>query len=348
MDVVHVNVITLDPWITFVTLSLVSASAGVTRMEDSVTNANQDSGTIQTVNDVTVTDTQILVTPRLEPVLGVVTTLQDRIVKFVSEDSMEIHSLDMTSLADHVHVQVSLDPVSHMQTLVTWIQELETLSVAVFLDTLEKDVIGVTTTTTEIRPFLVEVVRNVNVTETLTLLLKETVTLEAESVSDVCMKRKDSTVNDVDQDGSATPRNNSVLDVFAMILELIGKGMVFVMQPQDSVPVTPTWLERNVMNVHPITGTLPRAKDANPVTVTRKEVTPSSVTCSKVFATANLDSVEDDVMSVKPITGATLVSSVSVSNQQPQVPISSNFNSSNYLLFSLIIFSSLIVILYPF
>lgn len=222
----------------------------------------------------------------------------------------------MTSLAGHVHVQVFLDPVSHMQTLVTWIQGLAILSVAVFLDTPEKDVIGVTTTTTEIRPFLVEVVRNVNVMETLTLLLKETATLEAESVSDVCTRRKDSTVNDVDQDGSATPRSNSVLDVFAMISEPIGKGMVFVMQPQDSVPVTPTWLERSVMNVHPITGTLLRVKDANPVTVTRKEVTPSSVTCSRVSATANLDSVEDDVMSVKPITGVTLVSSVSVSNQQ--------------------------------
>lgn len=91
MGVVHVNVITLDPWTTFVTLSPASASAGVTRMEDSVMNANQDSGTIQTVNDVTVTDTQILVTPRLEPVSGVEITLQDRIVKFVSEDSMEIH-----------------------------------------------------------------------------------------------------------------------------------------------------------------------------------------------------------------------------------------------------------------
>lgn len=219
----------------------------------------------------------------------------------------------MTSPADLVHVQVSLDPVSLMQTLVTWIRGLATPSVAVSLDTVEKDVIDATTTTTEIRPFLAEVVKSVNATETLTWPLKEIVTLGAENVSDVCMKRKDSTVNDVDQAGSVTPRSNNVLDVFATISELTEKGMEFVTQFQDSVLVTRMWLERNVMNVHLITGTLLRVKDANPVTVTRKEATLSNATCSKVSATANLDSAADAAMSAKPITGATPVSSVSVS-----------------------------------
>lgn len=123
-------------------------------------------------------------------------------------------------------------------------------------------------------------------------------------------------MNDVDQAGSATLRSNNVLDVFAMISELIGKGMVFVMQLLDSVLVTLTWLERSVMNVHLTTGTLLRPKDANPVTVTRKEATLSNATSSKVSATANLDSAADDAMSAKPITGATLVSSASVSNQR--------------------------------
>lgn len=182
MDVVHVNVITSDPWTTSVTLSLASASAGATRTGDSVTNVSQDSGTIRTVRDATVTDTQTLVTLRLEPASDVETTLRDRTVKSVTEDSMAIHSSGMTSPADPVRVLVSLDPVSHMLTLVTWIQGLATPSVAVFLDTVEKDVIAVTTTTTEIRPFLVEVVKSVSVTETLTLQLKAIVTLEAESV----------------------------------------------------------------------------------------------------------------------------------------------------------------------
>lgn len=91
MDVVHVNVTTSDPWTTSVTLFLASASAEATRTGDSVTNVSQDSGTIRTVRDATVTDTQILVTLKLEPASGAEITLQDLTVKFVNEDSMGIH-----------------------------------------------------------------------------------------------------------------------------------------------------------------------------------------------------------------------------------------------------------------
>lgn len=312
-DAALVNVTTSDPWTTFVTLSPVNASVAVTLMEGSAMSVNLGSGIIPIVKGVIAMVTLIPAILKLVLASDAVITLQDPIVKFASEDFTEIHSLDTTSHVDRARVQEFQDLVSRTLTPVTWIQGRLIQFAAVFLDTLENGVIVVTTTTTEIQLFQVEVVRSVNVMVTPTWQQLETVTLEVENVSVACMKPKDSIVNDVALDGSAMPQSNSVPNVSVTILEPIAQGTVFAMQLLANVLATRTSLERSVMNVLLTTGTLPPEKAVKLVTVTLKEVTHSNVTCSKEFVTANLDLVDEDVTSARRITGVILVFSVSVS-----------------------------------